>query len=230
MIRFAVCDDNLEDLKNIVEIINTCVKNNEDVQIDVFSNGADLLKVTDTVRYDAFFLDIDMPNMNGLDISARIREKDAYSEIIFITVRDECVYESIQFKPFRFIRKQFLKKELEVAVEELLDVISKYNFYLDENECKIPVSEVYYLEYERRRIKVYTKDELFYIYGKMTQYENVLGKYNYIRVHSGFLVNMRYILKYRSEYVQLYNGKEIPVGRKFYAKSKDQFLRYVLGD
>lgn len=229
MIRLAVCDDSSEDLRDIAEIIKSCDRINEDVQIDAFSNGANLLKMIDTVRYDAFFLDIDMPEMTGLDISAKIREKDAYSEIIFITVREECVFESIHFKPFRFIRKRYLKDELKNAVEALMDVIATYNFYLDETGAKIPISEVYYLEYEQRKIKVYTKDEIFYIHGKVTEYENKLRAYNFIRVHSGFLVNMKYILKYRSEYVQLYNGKDIPVGRKHYTKSKEQFLRYVRG-
>lgn len=82
MIRFAVCDDNAEDLKCIEDIITSYKKT--EMQIDTFSNPIELLNRIKEVRYDAFFLDMDMSEMTGLQVSSKICEIDMCSEIIFI--------------------------------------------------------------------------------------------------------------------------------------------------
>ena len=65
------------------------------------------------------------------------------------------------------------------------------------------------------------KDGFFYITGRISEMEKKLKAYNYIRVHSGFLVNMKYIMKYIQDYVKLYCGTDIPIGRIYYKKSKE---------
>ena len=54
------------------------------MQIDTFSNPIELLNRIKEDRYDAFFLDMDMPEMTGLQVSSKICEIDMCSEIIFI--------------------------------------------------------------------------------------------------------------------------------------------------
>ena len=130
MIRLAVCDDSVEDVKNIKEIIESYNKPN--IEVDVFNNPMELLDKVQEYRYDAFFLDIDMPEMTGLQVSSKIREKDVYSEIIFITVREELVFESLTFKPFSFVRKRYLKEELDKALNALFKVLDTNNICIDE--------------------------------------------------------------------------------------------------
>lgn len=228
MIRFAVCDDNAEDLKCIEDIITSYKKT--EMQIDTFSNPIELLNRIKEVRYDAFFLDMDMPEMTGLQVSSKIREIDMCSEIIFITVREELVFESITFKPFDFVRKRYIKEELIKTLDKLYKIIEINNFYIDENGYKIPVGEVRYIESENHKLKIFTSNNsFFYMVGRISEMEKNLKAYNYIRVHSGFLVNMKYIMKYRQNYVKLYCGTDIPVGRNYFKESKEEFLRYVRG-
>ena len=223
-----MCDDSVEDVKNIKEIIESYNKPN--IEVDVFNNPMELLDKIQEYRYDAFFLDIDMPEMTGLQISSKIREVDVYSEIIFITVREELVFESLTFKPFSFVRKRYLKEELDKALNALFKVLDTNNICIDENGYKIPIGEVRYIESENHRLKIFTSNNnFFYISGRISEMEKKLKVYNYIRVHSGFLVNMKYIMKYRQDYVMLYCGTDIPVGRIYYKKSKEEFLRYVRG-
>ena len=87
-----------------------------------------------------------------------------------------------------------------------------------------------YIESENHKLKIFTSNNsFFYIVGRISEMEKNLKAYNYILVHSGFLVNMKYIMKYRQNYVKLYCGTDIPVGRIYFKESKEEFLRYVRG-
>ena len=51
---------------------------------DRFLNGLDFVSEY-TPRYDAVFLDIEMPHMNGMECAVRLREKDKEVALIFVT-------------------------------------------------------------------------------------------------------------------------------------------------
>ena len=120
MLNIAICDDNSYMLSKIQNIVKSELeKQNEPAEIQIFTNGEILLKAHETTIFDVLFLDIEMPSMNGFDIAKKLRDSFSSSYLIFITVHSELVYNSLDFQPFNFIRKNDIIP-IEVKISEIL--------------------------------------------------------------------------------------------------------------
>ncbi len=109
MLKIAVCDDDPIMLDFVSKNANTLLAQSGAGHTTVrFLSGTEFLKAHKAAPFDVVFLDIDMPKISGFDVAEQINNINE-TLIIFVTSHDELVYSSIRFRPFRFIRKTFLK-------------------------------------------------------------------------------------------------------------------------
>lgn len=221
-VKIAVCDDDSIFLAHLVKQISLLFKSEDngctlDYHIDSFQNGGDLLENWDNEVYDILFLDIEMPGATGIQIADKIRMRNPYVKILFITNRDDLVFHSIQYRPFRFIRKNYLDKELPEAIKALKEKIQYENKYLtvsfNGSKTNIKIINIHYIESCKHDIYIYTLHDTLRIKGNLTKLENQLEPYGFIRTHSGYVVNSRYIFSIDKTQVVLNDGIEIPLSR-----------------
>ena len=121
MIRIAIVDDEQIILnsihKKIQDILNEL---NIEFEIQDFTSGKTALKEITEKVFDIIFLDIDMPDVSGMTIAKKIRIQEENLEIVFITNKDELVYDAIKVVPFRFIRKSRFDEEIQEALHEFI--------------------------------------------------------------------------------------------------------------
>lgn len=118
--------------------------------------------------------------------------------------------------------------------------ILEYEDIAEEKECYSPVLEyafvegkihlkaddIIYIETSKHKNYFYTKSQVYSIYKKLSELEEELDGYGFVRVHLSFLVNMRYIDKISSYVLHLTNGKEISVPKSRYAKVKNRYAEF----
>jgi two-component system LytT family response regulator len=75
------------------------------------------------------FLDIDMPDMNGLQVAASIQSENFHSEIVFTTAYQHYAYDAIGVEPLDFITKPY-------SIEDLDLVIIKYKEKLEKKKLE----------------------------------------------------------------------------------------------
>ena len=131
MIRIGVCDDNAVILKNISRMIEKAFCNYiGDVEVSSYTNGRLLYNAYIQERFDVIFLDIDMPRISGFEVAKMLRDDCSNCFIIFITSHSELVYESMDFQPFHFIRKN-----CSVPLEESIgEIVKKLMTHMKQNE------------------------------------------------------------------------------------------------
>lgn len=87
-------------------------------------SGANALKIMDEEKYDYFLVDLNMPEMNGIELIKKIREKPNYEEtpiIVITTETDENLKkEALEAGANDIIAKPFQK-------DELIELINKYD-------------------------------------------------------------------------------------------------------
>lgn len=110
--------------KRIDEILDRCGIEHE---IYDYAEAAPLLGDSEKMSFDLIFLDIDMPNISGMEAAEILRDGDDEFDIIFITNKDEFVYDAIKFAPFRFIRKPKFDLEIEETLNDFLVKRKKNN-------------------------------------------------------------------------------------------------------
>ena len=122
MLKVVVCDDELNILSQIAEIVDSKLADKQIVcDLQSISDARILLEELKANPIDILFLDIDMPYYSGMDIASYISENNLPTILIFVTSHDELVFKTFAYKPFGFIRKTHLDEE----IDELIDRLTK---------------------------------------------------------------------------------------------------------
>jgi len=112
------------------------------------ADGEKALSLIDEINFDLYIIDINVPNINGLELLKYIRQKDISTPIIIITA-------SLELKNFKtafesgcdeYIKKPFYLEELEIRINNLLE---KKN---DNNIIQISDNIIYDMEFENLKI------------------------------------------------------------------------------
>ena len=102
-------------MKNLrqAEILNIV----QSVDIETQEQMLEGLKDLDTVP--VFLIDIDMPEVNGFEVTSFLKKWNRECCIGFVSNKDELVFQAFAYHPFFFIRKTHLDEELEPQLLEL---------------------------------------------------------------------------------------------------------------
>lgn len=238
--RVAVCDDNNAALKVLSKSIkNAFAKFTDEFNMMNFSDGTLLLDEHKKEPFDVVFLDIDMPVISGFDIAKSLRDDFSNCYIVFVTSHSELVYESMNFQPFNFIRKN-----CSVPIDESVsDIVSKLMQHMKQNEKiiledynyrKHPVliRNIIYIESDGHYVIFYALSDGFpiRIRGSITEHEEIYSKYDFVRVHKKYLVNLRYLsqLNYNSNEIILgIIGKNLPMSKRMKKEVKEKYIVYL---
>jgi two-component system LytT family response regulator len=71
------------------------------------------------------FLDIDMPDMNGLRVANSIQSENPYSEIVFTTAHQQYAYDALDIEPLDFLTKPFCIDDLEIVIKKYQAKVEK---------------------------------------------------------------------------------------------------------
>lgn len=214
MIKFAVCDDEADATDYISDKLREYYSN--ECEIKKYTDGKRLLDDCKHESFDAYFLDIGMPLLDGFEIAKRIRSNDSRVKIIFVTRREELACLGYIYEAFRFVRKSRLEQELCEAAKSLSKSLSD----IDENlsfrnwtgEILIDIKNVRYFKADGHFLISYgSKEER--IYGTMQELEERLKNKEFIRIHKSYLVNFRYFHSLESKSIKLSSGEELPISR-----------------
>lgn len=226
-----ICDDDELFLKRLEkEIADWIEKEGENCALKIYSKGGELVSDIEE-EAGLYMLDIDMPDVPGLQLAEQIRQKDSRATIIFVSNHEEMVFEAIHYAPFRFIRKECLGEELPEALmawrkswehhDSLMEIVTRQGIVYVQTE------DILYMESNRHYLTVYCMNGKYEVRGKLSDYEKRLNGKGFVRANIGYLINCRYVRALRSGKVELTSGKEITIARGRYEDVKHTYMEYV---
>ncbi|HOQ00478.1 MAG TPA: LytTR family DNA-binding domain-containing protein [Acetivibrio clariflavus] len=125
MLQIALCDDNIADLFNMLELLNE-YKSSKHMNFEyaVFTNGFELISsLNKGKQYDIYCLDIVMPGFTGIDAANEIRSFDKTAPILFFTSSTEFALESYSVKAINYVLKPISKEKLFSTFDQLFEQI-----------------------------------------------------------------------------------------------------------
>lgn len=235
--KIALCDDNKATLDFIYHSVKEALdRRNVNAAIVPYTNSKILLNAHAQNPYDVLFLDICMPETNGFDVAKEIRKKSKNTVIIFVTSKDELVYDSFEFMPFCFIRKDninSIKQNIEKVVDRLCRHLKQSKsilLKLNGRIKKVLLHDILYLKSDRHYVEYHLKDEeVFRQRESMRDLENRLENFDFIKVHQRYLINLKYIkfVDKKREIVLLENGERLEMSRSYKAETDKKFTDYL---
>lgn len=227
-LRIFICDDERRMLSMIAKKVLECLPESD---IRVFSSGSDLLQCLQTQVCDILLLDIDMPDITGLEIAGKLSLFEKRPLLLFVTSHDELVYDSFQYHPFTFLRKSSFDREMQAALEDCVRELQHrerhFCFRWEGKRVFLLLSELFYFEAEGNYLKVFSKTGQYRFRSTITSVENTLAGCGFIRIHKGFLINQAAVRLFNAKEVELFDGTTLPIGKSYAKTAEEQFLRYL---
>lgn len=227
-LRIFICDDERRMLSMIAKKVLECLPESD---IRVFSSRSDLLQCLQTQVCDILLLDIDMPDITGLEIAGKLSLFEKRPLLLFVTSHDELVYDSFQYHPFTFLRKSSFDREMQAALEDCVRELQHrerhFGFRWEGKQVFLLLSELFYFEAEGNYLKVFSKTGQYRFRSTITSVENTLAGCGFIRIHKGFLINQAAVRLFNAKEVELFDGTTLPIGKSYAKSAEEQFLRYL---
>lgn len=230
-INIAICDDEQKALDTIrKELCKAVERLNIEIEIFVYNDGNKLLN--DKEDFDILFLDIDMPNVSGLEVAKKLREKNSDIILFFISAHEQYVFESLEYNPFRYIRKSRIEKELFLGLKAACSRLEeKQDSYIvvktEESKVRVKHSNIIYFETIARKIGIHLNNgEVLLVRSTIRDLTRELGDDYFIKIHSGCVVNAKYINKFSNYDITLDNGERLIVSRTRVKNVKMALMNY----
>ncbi|MCM1257286.1 MAG: LytTR family DNA-binding domain-containing protein [Roseburia sp.] len=226
--QIAVCDDEKNMARSLCAMIGEL---DRESRVSCYTDGPSLLRGG---GFDLVFLDIGMEPMDGMELAGRIREKNKKTLIVFVTALKEYVYDCFEVGAFWYLLKPVSKDKLEQvlcrAKEEWRqgqDVSKKQIFIQTKGQNYLLfVDDILYLENQKRKVLIHTREEQIAFYAAMSKLEKSLGE-GFYRCHRGYLVNFAYVAGYDAKSIRLLNHETIYLAKNKYPDFVVQYMRYL---
>ncbi|WP_334291627.1 MULTISPECIES: LytTR family DNA-binding domain-containing protein [Robinsoniella] len=221
LIRIAICDDESDSIHRNEEILQECISQMKCIaDIITYSNGEMLLSdiLEDDFFYDLILLDIEMPNISGMEIVQSIKPKLPNMRVIFITSHIKYAIDSFELSIFRYVPKDDLEKRLTYAVTDALKLImlesNKNYIVLTANRMeKVRFQDILYIQRDGKNSAITTFHGVIKVRRSLQTVHEELDSEEFIFVERGCIVNLIQVTQIKNSMIYLKNQIELPISR-----------------
>ena len=188
--------------------------------VNEYSNAIEAYNHLQNNQVDLIFLDIEMPEMTGIELTKNLSGKDII--IIFTSSNKDYALEAFELNIADYILKPVMPARFLQAVSKAQSILEsrkedvevtkdEFLFVRDSNITRrLKLDDIFYAEAMGDYVKFYTREKMFAIHGKMKTAEERLPKDHFIRVHRSYIVSVGKIDTLQDGGIMI-NGKFIPV-------------------
>ncbi len=229
--NILICDDNPADA---VQIEDSLRQHCNFIAVSInFFVYTDSPQIGSLQAFDIAFLDIDMPEQNGITLARKLHEIKPDVVIIFVTNFVQYAPEGYEVRAFRYLLKTDLVQKLiptfDLAVDEVVKNHQCLTISINSEPLNIPLQDILYLESHRRIIVlhlIHEEDPSYQFYRTITELSDKLEPFGFLRIQKSYLVNMNYIEVFRYGKVQLKGGKILTSSEKNHTELKRRYLQW----
>ena len=210
--------------------------------VDSCQSALEAMAILEKQEVDAIFIDINMPDLNGLDF---VRSLQRPPMVVFTTAYQEYAVEGYKVDAIDYLLKPFgmgdvlraadkVKRQYDLLHTASLSPIDEDDALFFKTEYKVVrvlVSHIIYIEgmSEYLRIHVADQPKPIIVLLSMKKMEERLSNADFMRIHKSYIINLHHIAEINRSRVVLDNGAEIPVGDSYREKLNEYVAQKFLG-
>lgn len=231
MINVAIVEDEKNAADLLLSYFNTYTeKKGEKFHVVWFDNPVNFLTYYKP-NYDLVLMDIELPDINGMDTSRKLRKIDKTVTLIFVTNMSQFAVTGYEVDAFDYIVKPVSYYDFALKLERALERIKsrtelKIQVVVDDVIKCITSSELKYVEVINHKLIFHTKDGDYVGNGTLKDFEKKLQTADFARCNNCYLVNLRYVTGI-SGYTVTVDGDELQIShpkRKDFKRALNDYL------
>ena len=233
MLRCIVIDDEPLALK---QLISYAEQTPELELVASCQSAREALEVLRDTHVDAMFIDINMPDLNGLDF---VRSLENRPMVVFTTAYSQYAVEGFQVNAVDYLLKPFGLDEFHRAARRLKEQYelksAASSSSVDDDDCiflkseykiaRIPIADILYVEAMSEYLRIHFSNGSRPITAllSMKRMEERLPGSTFMRTHRSYIVNLKRIIEVNKSHIVLSPTVSLPIGDLY----KDTFMNYI---
>lgn len=185
---------------------------------------------------DAIFVDINMPDLNGLDFVKTLQEPPI---VVFTTAYSEYAIEGYKVNAIGYLLKPFSFddfKEVSEKIKKVYDLIKTASVSTADDDdaiflkteykiIRIDLNDISHIEAMSEYLRIYVENRQrpVVVLLSMKKMEERLPSTTFMRVHRSYIINLKKIREMSKSHIILTNDADIPIGDLY----KDAFNAYI---
>ena len=230
--KIAICDDDISQVDFLESILTPWLKiNNILADIKKYSSAKSFLFDYESEKdFDILLLDIEMPEINGIELAKTVRKENHSLQIIFITGFYDYFSDGFDVSALHYLIKPVDEGKLFPVLDKAINNL-KYRqrsvlINTQDADIKIPLSDIIYIEAENVFINIHTVNGVYRTRTPLTKfYENLDD--SFLKVHRSFIVSLSYVKKITKKDLTLISGDIVPISRGMYETVHSALIRYL---
>ena len=191
-------------------------------------------EISNAAQVDIVFLDVDMPELSGLDVADII---SPYTSVIFTTAYPNYAVQAFEKNGSDFILKPISFERFTKSVTKVQNLLRSKNladqhpvnehFFINPGikgrMIQLSYADILYIEGLKNYVVIYTTEGKYITYLSMREIEKAIPLSKFIRIHKSYIVNIDRIKSIDGNNVILAQSNELPIGISF----KDSFINMI---
>lgn len=230
--KIAICDDEPKQIEYLSAIVLTWAKKQSHlVEMRTYASAmAFLFDYSQEKDFDILLLDIEMPEMSGVELAKVVRRENHAVQIVFVTGYYEYFSDGFDVSALHYLIKP-------VDERKLLSVLERAASNLDyrqrgvllsssDGAVKVSLADIHYVESQNVYVVVHTATEVYRLRTSLTNFSRELDE-TFLKVHRSYIVNLKYIKKICRTDITMQNGDLVPIRRGMYDEVHAALIRFL---
>ena len=227
--RVLAVDDELPALEDLVRMLEASPA------VDRVESAASaeeaLVALGDGAAIDAVFLDVRMPGLGGLELARVLRRFERSPAIVFVSAFDDAAVGAFEVAAVDYLVKPVSRQRLDEAIERAARRATPEEPTTADDDTLavdalrgggtrlLPRSSVLYLQAHGDYVRVASSEGRYLVRARLSELEERWGGHGFVRVHRGFVVNLRRAVEVRprlngTAVLVMADGAEVPIARR----------------
>lgn len=158
-----------------------------------------------TARFDLIFMDIEMPDLDGMATAQRLREVDRQVKLIFVTNIAKYAIQGYSVGAMDYILKPVRYPDIKMRMERVRELLGSSEAAVtipsQSGVRKLRPRDIYYIESLSHSITFHTTTGDYAARRSMNEWERELEGLGFYRCSTSYIVNLRYVREVRGSSV-----------------------------
>jgi DNA-binding LytR/AlgR family response regulator len=239
----------VDDERTQLEDLARLLRNSPSVkEVECAYDGHDALVKASTQAYDAIFLDVRMPNLDGLELGRVLRRFAAPPQLVFVSAYDNAAVDAFELHALDYLRKPVGRRRVEEAIERVaaavessaserragaagslpvapaedLEMIAVANLHGGSTRL-LARRQVLYVQSYGDFVRIVTGDGRYLLRSTLAEIERRWEPHGFVRVHRQYVANLRNAVELApmlggGAELTFGDGQTIPVARRHTAE------------
>lgn len=230
--KIAICDDDAGQRDYIAELVNTWAKlNHHLIDVKFYPEAKQFLfDYAEEKDFDILLLDIEMPEINGIELAKTVRKDNTTVQIIFVTGYYDYFSDGFDVSALHYLIKPVDERKLLPVLDKAANNLTYRQrsvlITTTDADIKIPLADIIYVESENVHIIIHTVNGSYKTRLTLSKFTEQLDD-TFFKVHRSFVVGLKFIKKISRKEITMLNGDVVPLSRGVYEEVHTALVKYL---